>query len=103
MVGNYVYLREAGSRPFVFLAGWISFWATDPPSISIMALAAVNYLGYLTGITGIWSKFVAVGLVLIFMAVHPAIGHRWRPPADHHHGGQDHPVRHPDPVSACST
>lgn len=68
--GNYVYLREAGSRPLAFLAGWISFWATDPPSISIMALAAVNYLGYLTGITGIWSKFVAVGLVLIFMAVH---------------------------------
>ena len=35
--GQYVYFREAGSRPLAFLCGWISFWATDPPSISIMA------------------------------------------------------------------
>ena len=39
--GQYVYFREAGSRPLAFLCGWISFWATDPPSISIMALAIV--------------------------------------------------------------
>ena len=42
--GQYVYFREAGSRPLAFLCGWISFWATDPPSISIMALAIVNHL-----------------------------------------------------------
>ena len=29
--GQYVYFREAGSRPLAFLCGWISFWATDPP------------------------------------------------------------------------
>ena len=29
--GQYVYFREAGSRPLAFLGGWISFWATDPP------------------------------------------------------------------------
>lgn len=34
--GQYVYFKEAGSRPLAFLCGWISFWATDPPSISIM-------------------------------------------------------------------
>ena len=45
--GQYVYFREAGSRPLAFLCGWISFWATDPPSISIMALAIVNYLAFL--------------------------------------------------------
>lgn len=45
--GQYVYFREAGSRPLAFLCGWISFWATDPPSISIMALAIANYLGFL--------------------------------------------------------
>lgn len=28
--GQYVYFREAGSRPLAFLCGWISFWATDP-------------------------------------------------------------------------
>lgn len=44
--GQYVYFREAGSRPLAFLCGWISFWATDPPSISIMALAIVNYLAF---------------------------------------------------------
>ena len=68
--GNYVYFREAGSRPLAFLTGWISFWATDPPSISIMALAIANYLAYFTGFGGLSMKLVAVGLVLIFMMVH---------------------------------
>lgn len=68
--GNYVYFREAGSRPLAFLTGWISFWATDPPSISIMALAIANYLAYFTGFGGITMKLVAVCLVLIFMMVH---------------------------------
>ena len=44
--GQYVYFKEAGSRPLAFLCGWISFWATDPPSISIMALAIAYYLGF---------------------------------------------------------
>ena len=59
--GQYVYFREAGSRPLAFLCGWISFWATDPPSISIMALAIVNYLAFFVPIQG---------FVLIFMGVH---------------------------------
>ena len=50
--GQYVYFREAGSRPLAFLCGWISFWATDPPSISIMALAIVNYLAFFVPIHG---------------------------------------------------
>lgn len=68
--GNYIYFREAGSRPLAFLTGWISFWATDPPSISIMALAIANYLAYFTGVSGLSMKLVAVALVLIFMVVH---------------------------------
>ncbi len=68
--GQYVYFREAGSRPLAFLTGWISFWATDPPSISIMAIAIANYLAFFTGFGGITVKFVAVGLVLVFMVVH---------------------------------
>lgn len=68
--GQYVYFREAGSRPLAFLTGWISFWATDPPSISIMALAVVNYIGYMVGMGDLTSKFVAAALVLVFMAVH---------------------------------
>ncbi|MFV0361839.1 MAG: amino acid permease [Suipraeoptans sp.] len=68
--GQYVYFREAGSRPLAFLCGWISFWATDPPSISIMALAIANYLAFFIPVHGLILKFVAVGFVLIFMFVH---------------------------------
>lgn len=68
--GQYVYFREAGSRPLAFLCGWISFWATDPPSISIMALAIANYLAFLTGFGTVVVKLVAVTLVLIFMIIH---------------------------------
>jgi fructoselysine transporter len=68
--GQYIYFREAGSRPMAFLCGWISFWATDPPSISIMALAIVNYMGFFIPLEGLVLKFVAVALVLVFMMVH---------------------------------
>lgn len=68
--GQYVYFREAGSRPLAFLCGWISFWATDPPSISIMALAIVNYLAFFIPIHGLVLRLVAVVFVLIFMGVH---------------------------------
>ena len=68
--GQYVYFREAGSRPLAFLCGWISFWATDPPSISIMALAIVNYLAFFVPIHGLVLKLVAVVFVLILMGVH---------------------------------
>lgn len=68
--GQYVYFREAGSRPLAFLTGWISFWATDPPSISIMALAIASYLGVFMPIGGLALKFVAVVFVIIFMFVH---------------------------------
>ena len=53
-----------------FLCGWISFWATDPPSISIMALAIANYLAFFIPLDGIILKLVAVAFVLIFMVVH---------------------------------
>ena len=68
--GQYVYFKEAGTRPLAFLCGWISFWATDPPSISIMALAIVNYLAFFIPIHGLILKLIAVGFVLIFMFMH---------------------------------
>ncbi|NCD06715.1 MAG: amino acid permease [Spirochaetia bacterium] len=68
--GQYVYFREAGSRPLAFLCGWVSFWATDPPSISIMAIAIANYLAFFVPVQGVILKIVAVALVLIFMMVH---------------------------------
>lgn len=68
--GQYVYFREAGSRPLAFLCGWISFWATDPPSISIMALAIANYLAFFIPVNGLLLRIVAVVFVLVFMGVH---------------------------------
>lgn len=68
--GQYVYFREAGFKGLAFWCGWISFWATDPPSISIMALAIANYLGFFMNWSDLALKFVAVALVLIFMFVH---------------------------------
>lgn len=69
--GQYVYFKEAGSRPLAFLTGWISFWATDPPSISIMALAIANYISFLIpSIAGITVKLVATAFVLVFMGIH---------------------------------
>lgn len=68
--GQYIYFREAGSRPLAFLCGWISFWATDPPSISIMAIAIANYLAYFVPISGLALKFIAVIFVLFFMMLH---------------------------------
>lgn len=68
--GQYIYFREAGSRPLAFLCGWISFWATDPPSISIMAIAIANYLAFFTGYGSVTVKLVAVALVLVFMIIH---------------------------------
>ena len=44
---DYVYLKNAGSRPLAFLSGWASFWANDAPSLSIMALAIVSNMGFL--------------------------------------------------------
>ena len=68
--GQYVYFREAGSRLLAFLCGWISILATDPPSISIMALAIVNHLAFFIPMSGFVLKLVAVVFVLIFMVLH---------------------------------
>lgn len=69
--GQYIYFKEAGSRPLAFLCGWISFWATDPPSISIMALAIANYIAFLVpAIAGIGVKLVATALVIALMMIH---------------------------------
>lgn len=68
--GQYVYFREAGSKPLAFWCGWISFWATDPPSISIMALAIVNYMAYFVPMGDLALRILAVILVIIFMFIH---------------------------------
>ena len=58
--GQYVYFREAGSKALAFLCGWVSILATDPPSISIMALAIVNHLAFFVPMSNLMLKIVAV-------------------------------------------
>lgn len=68
---DYIYLKKAGSRPLAFLSGWATFWANDPVSISIMALAIVRFLGFLVpGISDMGGKIIAVVAVLFFMYLH---------------------------------
>ncbi|MGG1940053.1 amino acid permease [Paenibacillus polymyxa] len=68
---GYIYLNKAGWRPLAFLYGWATFWALDPPSISIMALAIVAYLAsffpFFVGITG---KLLGVAIILIITSIH---------------------------------
>lgn len=68
--GYYVYLREAGSKPLAFLCGWVCFWATDPPSVSIMALGLVNYLSVLLPFPNFALRIIAVCVILCFMMLH---------------------------------
>ncbi|HAT96953.1 MAG TPA: fructoselysine transporter, partial [Escherichia coli] len=67
---DYIYLKNAGSRPLAFLSGWASFWANDAPSLSIMALAIVSNLGFLIPLDPLSGKLVATGLILAFMLLH---------------------------------
>ncbi|QBD76991.1 amino acid permease [Ktedonosporobacter rubrisoli] len=68
---GYVYLDKAGFRPLAFLYGWASFFALDPPSISIMALAIVSYVApFLPFFNGIAGKVLATAIVVVLTVLH---------------------------------
>lgn len=68
---GYVYLKKAGWRPFAFLYGWAAFWALDPPSIAIMALALVSYVAiFFPFFAGLAGKLLAVCIILAITALH---------------------------------
>ncbi|PKR86417.1 amino acid permease [Heyndrickxia camelliae] len=68
---GYVYLNKAGWRPLAFLYGWATFWALDPPSISIMALAIVSYLSsFFPFFSGIAGKLLGVAIILVITSIH---------------------------------
>lgn len=68
---GYVYLNKAGWRPLGFLYGWATFWALDPPSIAIMALAIVSYVSsFLPFFNGISGKLLAIAIILIITSIH---------------------------------
>ncbi|TKH09738.1 amino acid permease [Peribacillus simplex] len=68
---GYVYLNKAGWRPLAFLYGWATFWALDPPSISIMALAIVSYLAtFFPFFSGVAGKLLGIAIILLITAIH---------------------------------
>ncbi|TYP79379.1 amino acid permease [Paenibacillus methanolicus] len=68
---GYVYLNKAGWRPLAFLYGWATFWALDPPSISIMALAIVSYLAsFFPFFSGFAGKLLGVAIILMITSIH---------------------------------
>ncbi|KAF9139136.1 amino acid permease [Paenibacillus cellulositrophicus] len=68
---GYVYLNKAGWRPLAFLYGWATFWALDPPSISIMALAIVTYLAsFFPFFSGIAGKLLGIAIILFITSIH---------------------------------
>lgn len=68
---GYVYLNKAGWRPLAFLYGWATFWALDPPSISIMALAIVaNVALFFPVFGGFAGKVLAVVIILLLASLH---------------------------------
>lgn len=68
---TYIFLKKAGAPPLAFLTGWATFFALDPPSITIMAVACVSYLNiFIPGLNGLAGKLVATALVVIFTALH---------------------------------
>lgn len=64
------YLRRAGWPFMSFLSGWLSFWATDPTGIAISSLAVANYMAFFTGFDQLAIRLVAVGIIVIFTALH---------------------------------
>ncbi|MCA1033581.1 amino acid permease [Bacillus infantis] len=68
---GYVYLNKAGWRPLAFLYGWSTFWALDPPSISIMALAIVSYVAsFFPFFDGMNGKLLGIAIILAITAIH---------------------------------
>jgi fructoselysine transporter len=68
---GYVYLNKAGWRPLAFLYGWATFWALDPPSIAIMALAIVSYVAtFFPFFSGFEGKLLGVAIILVITSIH---------------------------------
>jgi fructoselysine transporter len=68
--GHYVYIKNAGWKKLAFLCGWAVFWGNDTSAIAIVALSAVQYFAFLLPMPDLAIKFIAVALIMVFMAIH---------------------------------
>ncbi|HKC64629.1 MAG TPA: amino acid permease [Pyrinomonadaceae bacterium] len=67
--GGYVYLREAyGARP-AFLYGWMLFLVLDPGLTATFAVGLANYASFITPLSPLAIKLLAVGTILTLALV----------------------------------
>jgi basic amino acid/polyamine antiporter, APA family len=67
--GCYIYLREAYGPLMAFLYGWMSLLVMDPGLTAALAMGVASYVGYLTGLSELGLKLVAVGAILVLAGV----------------------------------
>jgi APA family basic amino acid/polyamine antiporter len=67
--GSYIYLREAYGPLLAFLYGWMSLLVMDPGLTAALAMGMASYVGYLTGLSALGLKLVAVGAILVLAGV----------------------------------
>lgn len=73
--GSYVYLRRAWGEPTAFLYGWMCLLVMDPGISAALAAGFADYVGYLTPLSAVGRKLVAIGAILL-LAVLTALGTR---------------------------
>lgn len=67
--GGYVYLREAYGERLAFLYGWMLFLVLDPGLTATFAVGLASYASYITPLSPLAIKFLAVGTILALALV----------------------------------
>ncbi|MFN2571467.1 MAG: APC family permease [Gemmatimonadales bacterium] len=67
--GGYVYLREAYGPGVAFLYGWKCLLVMDPGITAALAAGLASYVGYATGIGGVWLKVIAISSIAVLGVV----------------------------------
>jgi APA family basic amino acid/polyamine antiporter len=67
--GGYVYLREAWGKPLAFLYGWKCLLVMDPGLTAALGAGLAQYVGYLTPLSDMGLKLVAIGTILLLALV----------------------------------
>ncbi|MEZ5332841.1 MAG: amino acid permease [Thermoanaerobaculia bacterium] len=63
--GAYVYLRRAWGEPVAFLYGWKCLLVMDPGISAALATGLADYVSYLTPLSPLGRKAVAIGAILL--------------------------------------
>lgn len=67
--GGYVYLREAYGPLLGFLYGWMALMVMDPGLTAALAVGMATYVAYITGLSPIGIKALAIATIVLFAAV----------------------------------